>query len=451
MKFDKASDYLVISSGQRKLEQLQANNYLHNIKGNYEEIGGSFSPIDISIMDKIMEQVLSQQKMRESMIYQILGISGIDEFNNAYYLSGGNNKFIDTSITEVLERAAIRSFSGDMETRMTKKNKANFISSVSKTLEEMIDESYGIDDTIGKELKNGLGPFVAQRIAKKNSEKVKIEKLDKYIERISDSIRSNWRGELGELETKIAGNLLLEVLGKVGKVTISAKDKNAYGKFIKADNLMDLGTFTVGIQNKNYEVDDNGDVEFSLHSSGKLENFYKLINESKIYGADIGDIIGIQNVINSFQTPYFKYHLINQAAFAATKKSKRVEETNAGHNLISFIKKCLPLFIGAQVKIKGDQYNVDFFNVSGHFIPVSTVMEEVFNNGAGAGLRIGLYSNYNVPWVQMREQKMEFPVENEGDYYSDGAQRIGGYYGSQLYNDINMGTVHLRLALSQLV
>ena len=40
MKFDKASDYLVISSGQRKLEQLQANNYLHNIKGNYEEIGG---------------------------------------------------------------------------------------------------------------------------------------------------------------------------------------------------------------------------------------------------------------------------------------------------------------------------------------------------------------------------------------------------------------------------
>ena len=450
MKFDKASDYLVISSGQRKLEQLQSNNYLHNIKANYEEIGGGFSPIDISIMDKIMKQVLSQQKMRESMIYQILGISGIDELNNAYYLSGGNNKFIDTSIAEVLERAAVECFSGDMETRMTKKNKANFASSVSETLEEMIEENYGIDDTIGKELKKGLGPFVAQRIAKKNNEKVKLEKLDKYVERISDSMKSNWRGELGELETQIAGNLLLEALGKVGKVSVSAKDKNAYGKFIKADNLMSLDTITIGIQNKNYAVDDNGDVEFSLHSSGKLENFYKLINEAKINGADMGDIVGIQNVINNFQTPYFKYHLINQAAFVATKESKKIEETNAGHNLISFIKKCLPLFIGAQIKIKGDQYNVDFFNVSGHFIPVSTVMEEVFNNGAGAGLRISLYSNYNIPWVQMREQKMDFPIENEEDYYSDGAQRVGGYYGNQLYNNINMGTVHLRVALSQL-
>ena len=103
-----------------------------------------------------------------------------------------------------------------------------------------------------------------------------------------------------------------------------------------------------------------------------------------------------------------------------------------------------------QIKIKGDQYNVDFFNVSGHFIPVSTVMEEVFNNGAGAGLRVSLYSNYNIPWVQMREQKMDFPIENEEDYYSDGAQRVGGYYGNQLYNNINMGTVHLRVALSQL-
>lgn len=451
MKFDKASDYLVISSGQKKLGQLQANNYLHNIKANYEEIGGEFSPIDISIMDKIMRQVLSQQRMRESIIYQILGISGIEEFNDAYYLSGGNNKFIDTSIKEVLERAVIDCFSGDMGTRMTKKNKTNFSSSVSKTLEEMIDESYGIDSAIGKELKKGLGPFVAQRIAKKNNEKVKIEKLDKYVERISESIKSNWRGELGELETQIAGNLMLEILGKVGKVSVNGKDKNDYGKFVKADNLMDLGTFVIGIQNKNYKIDDNGDIEFSLHSSGKIENFYKLIKEAEVYGADVGDIVGIQNVVNNFQTPYFKYHLINQAAFSAANKSNRIENTNVGHNLISFIKKCLPLFIGAQVKLKGDQYNVDFFNISGHFIPVSKVMEEVFYNGAGAGLRIGLYSNYKVPWVQMREQKMNFPIEDEGDYYSDGAQKIGGYYGNQLYNNINMGTVHLKVALSQLV
>lgn len=451
MKFDKASDYLVISSGQKKLDELQSNNYLHNIQGNYEEIGGSFSPVDIAIMDKIMKQILSQQKQRESMIYQILGISGVDELNDMYYLSGGNNEFIDTSIVEVLEKAATEAFSGDTGTRMTKANKSKFESSVTKVLEEMIDEKYGIDDAIGKELKKGLGPFLAERIAKKNKEKVKLEKLDKYVDRISNAIKANWRGEVGELETQAAGSLLLEALGQVGKVTVSAKDKNAYGKFIKADNLMHLGTFTVGIQNKNYAVDDNGDVEFSLHSSGTLENFYKLISESEIHSADVGDLIGIQKVINNFQTPYFKYHLINQAAFTASKKSNRIEKTNAGHNVVSFIKKCLPLFIGAQMKIKGDQYNVDFFNISGHFIPVSTVMEEVFNNSAGAGLRVGLYSNYSVPWVQMREQKMEFPIEDGDDYYSSGAQKIGGYYGSQLYNNINMGTVHLKVALSQLV
>lgn len=46
---------------------------------------------------------------------------------------------------------------------------------------------------------------------------------------------------------------------------------------------------------------------------------------------------------------------------------------------------------------------------------------------------------------------MKFPVEDEEDYYSSGTREVGGYYGNKVYDEINMGTVHLTMALSQLI
>ena len=111
---------------------------------------------------------------------------------------------------------------------------------------------------------------------------------------------------------------------------------------------------------------------------------------------NLGDLNGIRDIVNSFRTPYFKYHLINQAAFQASRN--HIEQTEIGNNIVQFIKTCLPLFIGAQMKIKGDEINVDFFNISGTLVPVSSILNEVFN-GTKANTRIGLYSNYNIPWV----------------------------------------------------
>lgn len=113
------------------------------------------------------------------------------------------------------------------------------------------------------------------------------------------------------------------------------------------------------------------------------------------------------------------------------------------------MKACLPLFLGAQFKIEGDNINIDFLNINGVLIPVSTIMESVYNEGELASQRIGLYSNYQVPWLNMLKEKTSFPVENE-QYYTAATTEVGSSYGKNLYEKINIGTIHLRVALASL-
>ena len=150
--------------------------------------------------------------------------------------------------------------------------------------------------------------------------------------------------------------------------------------------------------------------------------------------------------MQNFGKPNFKYHLINQAAFESTK---RIENTPTGTNIINFVKACLPLFLGAQFKIEGDNINIDFLNINGVLIPVSTIMENIYNEGTLASQRIGLYSNYQVPWLNMLKEKTSFPVENE-QYYTAATTEVGSSYGKNLYEKINIGTIHLRVALASL-
>ena len=107
------------------------------------------------------------------------------------------------------------------------------------------------------------------------------------------------------------------------------------------------------------------------------------------------------------------------------------------------------MFIGAQFKIKGDTTNVDFFNINGKLIPVSVIMEDIYNGGTLTGQRIGLYSNYEVPWLDMLHEKTSAPVEN-GEYYTAPATKIGSIHGNKLYKEINVGTIHLKVALANL-
>ena len=446
MNFERASNSNVIASGRAQLASLQENMYLHNIKGNYEKIGGSFSSVDISIMNSIGSKIVQAQQLREQMIYQMLDINGIEELNEKYLKAGGNRELINETITDILDIAALQAFEGTTVYR-NKTNENNLSTAVKNVLDDMIDEEYKDLEKVAKQLKEGLGEATAKMLLQANSKKKKPRNMDKYIDKLSNQIQARWRGEILEQETMaIVQQLVNQITGKKGNVSITGKIVNAYGKQIKSDVTMSFEeNIDVGISAKNYKIDRNNGVEFSVHSSGSLENFYRLIEEMNGGSLRSQDFIGIKNIVASFKTPYFKYHLINQAAFQATRN--HIEQSEVGNNIIRFIKMCLPLFIGAQMKIKGDEYDVDFFNISGTLVPVSIILSKVFNNEVGASTRIGLYSNYKVPWISMRENKMRFPVNN-GEFYSDETQKVGGIYGQQLYKNIKVGTIHLKVALS---
>ena len=239
MNFERASSSNVISSGRAQLASLQENMYLHNIKGNYEEIGGTFSPVNISIMDSIGDKIIQAQRLREQMIYQLLEINDITELNEKYLQAGGNSDLINSTITQVLETAAERAF-GDLNGLTRNKGREQTLSSaVKNVLDEMIDEDYKDKKDVIDKLKEGLGETAARMLVQANSKEHKSRNMNKYIEKLSDQMQARWRGEILEQETAaVIQNLLQQMTGKRGNIEITGKVTNAYGKQIKSDTTL---------------------------------------------------------------------------------------------------------------------------------------------------------------------------------------------------------------------
>lgn len=447
MNIKNQSSEIVLDSGRKQIDLLENSLYLHNFVGNYQEISENFTRVDISLMDLLWSKIISQQKREEQNIYNILGINGIDQLNEKYLEAGGQSDFLTATARDLISQASKNALE-DLSGRTSQKKVNSLSSSVGTTLEEMIDEYTTEDEELAKALKKGLGEKTAKILLNLQKSKEKPKNMNDYIKRASKAISAQFRGDILEIETGVVmARVIDELTGKRGNVTFTGTVKNAQGKQIKADHTVNINEdITFGISEKNYMPMPDGSVEVSLHSSGSLENFYRLVDEMSINGRNKMNLKAIQKIISKFREPDFKYHLINQAAFEGTKN---IASTDVGANIIDFVKTCLPLFIGAQFKIKGDTTNVDFFNINGKLIPVSVIMEDIYNGGTLTGQRIGLYSNYEVPWLDMLHEKTSAPVEN-GEYYTAPATKIGSIHGNKLYKEINVGTIHLKVALANL-
>ena len=448
MNLRERSNEEVINSGLQKSDELKQNLYLHNFEGNYKSIGGQFSRVDIALMDALWQKIIGQQKREEQKIYNILGINGIDQLNEKYLEAGGQTDFLNTTAKELISEASKLAIESNLRGKTTAKKTKALQSTVQEALQEMVDDRVGDDEELKKALTKGLGEKTAKILANLAKKKDAPANMSDYISRASKAISSQFRGDILEIEGGvIMARVMQQLVGKRGNVTLSATTLNAQGKQIKADHKIEIeDEITFGISDKNYVPMGNGDVEVSLHSSGSLENFYNLVDGMSIAGRNKTNLQGVKKIIAHFRDPEFKYHLINQAARAG---GVRIEGTDIGANIIDFVKKCLPLFIGAQFKIKGDTINVDFFNINGTLVPVSTIMEDVYNGGPLTGQRVGLYSNYQVPWFKMLHEKKDEPVE-DNEYYTDDTIDETSIYGKNLYDDINVGTIHLRIALANL-
>ena len=71
MNIKNQSSNIVIDSGRKQANLLENSLYLHNFVGNYEEIGGKFSRIDISLMDALWKKIIDQQRQEEQKIYSL--------------------------------------------------------------------------------------------------------------------------------------------------------------------------------------------------------------------------------------------------------------------------------------------------------------------------------------------------------------------------------------------
>lgn len=442
----KVSAEPIISSGKSQIQSLQSNVYLHNLPENYELIGqaDAFSPVDVSIMDQICAEILKKQKAREKRIYKALGVVDENELNQLL-LPYENKNLIDITATELLNKACDHAFENFETTTRNKKTEQSLELVVNDVLYEILQAKTEEDKQKYQTLVDGLGTKIVGMLKQSAQAKKKPRIMSKYIAQVSEQITSRFRGDILEESLNYAIATYAKEIKKMPNVSISATDLNDYGKQIKSDVTWQINEkIKIGFSAKNYSMPNGQDVTFTLHSEGFLENFYKLASEMNMSGISGYRIIA--SLIKEFRSDNFRYHLVNQAAMHG---NKLINSTPAGNNVMSFIKRFLPLFIGAQFKIKGDSINVDFFNINGYFVPVSTIIEDAFYGGKYTGLKIGLYSNYTVPWMSMLKKKLSYPVENN-EYYSDGTEGIGGEQGALVYKNIKTGRVHLKVALSNL-
>lgn len=449
MNIKNQSSEIVLDSGRKQIDLLENSLYLHNFVGNYQEISENFTRVDISLMDAIWTKIIAQQKKEEQKVYDILGIRGIDELNEKYLTSGGQNELLATTAVELIKRAAEEACI-DLTGTTTKTKARSLSQAVAPTFEKMVEDSLKEDEEMMKILKDGLGPMIAKRLINYTNNAKLPAKMDDYVASAAKSFSGTFRGDLLELETGVAmARVMNQLVGKKGKTIHSAKTTNSKGKQIKADHAFEINdSITFGISEKNYTPDGKGNVEFALHSSGTLENFYRLVDKMSINGRNTTNLKSVLKVVEKFREPDFKYHLINQAAFEGVNKI--ITKTDVGTNIIDFVKTCIPLFIGAQFKIEGDTINVDFFNINGKLIPVSVIMEDIFKGGTLAMPRINLYSNYKPSWIDMLHEKLSVPTENQNGYYQNTAIKAGSKEGRNLYKGIKVGTIHLKVALAKM-
>lgn len=443
----KVSAQPVIDSGREQIHSLQKNMYLHNFPLNYKMIGEAepFSAVDIGLMDRICQEVLKQQRAREKRIYKALNITNEYELNQML-VPYENKQLIDITADELLNKACDKAFDDLGNITRNKATEKNLELVVNDVLYDILQANSDEEKQKYQTLVDGLGMKIVGMLQQSAKSQHKPRIMSKYIDKVSQQITSKFRGDILEESVNYAIASYLNELQQMPNVEISATNLNEYSKQIKSDVTWTLNEkIQIGISAKNYKPQNGKNVNVSLHSAGQLENFYKLAEGMSLSG--ITGYRAIMTLIREFRSPEFKYHLINQAA---QHNNKKIDNTPTGENLINFIKKFLPMFIGAQFKIQGDTINVDFFNINGYFVPVSTIIEDVFNGGKFTGLKIGLYSNYTVPWVKMTQEKLSYPVTGL-DYYSKETQKVGSTYGHKVYDNIKTGRVHLKVALSNLI
>ena len=462
-----------------KWQDLEDNIYLHSIPENYE-YAKSINPyktIINTIRDNLWTELIAQQENRERAILDILldgqystvedGAKKLSEWIFQYGgvndILSNDNIFLHKYLGEIFAKA-IEEGNINMNAMASPTMLDPLYNQVEKILyRNMINKGNEINQEIINNMDpNGLGLESAQHMRKMleryNSNKSSLfnQSIQDYVQEIINSNAiADFKGAALEGAITYAIDTIFTKSKKKSNVSIETTgDILASGKAIKADNIIYVkdGTITLeyGISDKNSPITKStGGVRVKLNDESSLQNFFNRLKTSFALDNQKGTAI-LQKLGNDLDNNNnLKYHIINQTFF-----KKDPMKTEPAQDIIQAVKNTIFLFIGGELLKYVDSTNVDFMNITGYFVPVSSIMKgldtQIDSIKATANPSLG-YKGFSKNVDNILKEKRKPPVSKASDFYSRATVEIGSETGRILWKAIYLKRIILSLKIKDLI
>lgn len=461
-----------------KWQDLEDNIYLHSIPENYEyaKTINPYKTIINTIRDNLWAELIAQQERRERAVLDILldgqyntVEDGAKKLSEWIFQYGGVNEIL------LNDNAFLHKYLGEIFARAIEEGNININAIASPT---MLDPLYNQVEKIlyrnminkGNEINqdiinimdpNGFGLESARNMRKMleryDSNKTSLfnQSIQDYVQEISNSNAiADFKGAALEGAITYAIDTILTKAKKKQNVSIETTGSIlAAGKAIKADNIIYVknGTITLeyGISGKNSPITKStGGVRVKLNDESSLQNFFNRLKTSFALDNQKGTEI-LQKLGNDLDNNNLKYHIINQTFF-----KKDPMKTEPAQDIIQAVKNSIFLFIGGELLKYIDSTNVDFMNITGHFVPVSSIMKgldtQVDSMKAAAKPSLG-YKGFSKDVDNILKEKRKPPVSKTSDFYSRETIEIGSETGRILWKAIYLKRIILSLKIKDLI
>lgn len=461
-----------------KWQDLEDNIYLHSIPENYEyaKTINPYKTIVNMVRDNLWAELIAQQERRERAVLDTLldgqyntVEDGAKKLSEWIFQYGGVNEIL------LNDNAFLHKYLGEIFARAIEEGNINVNAIASPTMldplynqvekilyRNMINKGNEINqDIINTMDPNGFGLESAQRMRRMleryNSNKASLfnQSIQDYVQEISNSNAiADFKGAALEGAITYAIDTILTKTKKKKNVSIETTgDVLTAGKAIKADNVIYIknGTITLeyGISGKNSPITKStGGVRVKLNDESSLQNFFNRLKTSFALDNQKGTEI-LQKLGNDLDNNNLKYHIINQTFF-----KKDPMKTEPAQDIIQAVKNTIFLFIGGEFLKYIDSTNVDFMNITGHFVPVSSIMKgldtQVDSMKAAAKPSLG-YKGFSKNVDNILKEKRKPPVSKASDFYSRETIEIGSETGRILWKAIYLKRIILSLKIKDLI
>lgn len=461
-----------------KWQDLEDNIYLHSIPENYEyaKTINPYKTIINTVRDNLWAELIAQQERRERAVLDTLldgqyntVEDGAKKLSEWIFQYGGVNEIL------LNDNAFLHKYLGEIFARAIEEGNINVNAIASPTMldplynqveqilyRNMINKGNEINqDIINTMDPNGFGLESAQRMRRMleryNSNKASLfnQSIQDYVQEISNSNAiADFKGAALEGAITYAIDTILTKTKKKPNVSIETTGNIlTAGKAIKADNVIYVknGTITLeyGISGKNSPITKStGGVRVKLNDESSLQNFFNRLKTSFALDNQKGTEI-LQKLGNDLDNNNLKYHIINQTFF-----KKDPMKTEPAQDIIQAVKNTIFLFIGGELLKYIDSTNVDFMNITGHFVPVSSIMKgldtRVDSMKAAAKPSLG-YKGFSKDVDNILKEKRKPPVSKASDFYSRETVDIGSETGRILWKAIYLKRIILSLKIKDLI